>query len=144
MLFLFPVLPSDPAPATFGGVFVAGSWGVAVRDMFVAGNCLCVMELLNVHAAKGEQGEVGSGWCTGSWAPPACLVCLILRCAVHVQDRFFVSGPLKLSTHSNSKVCPHFGSKFVWLFRGVGWGVSGYGKFPKIYGGGGSTKILMG
>ena len=28
---------------------------------------LCVRELLNVLAAKGEQGELGSDWCSGSW-----------------------------------------------------------------------------
>ena len=86
--FLFPGLPSAPAPATFGAVFVAGSWGFAVWDMFVAGNYLCVRELLNVRAANGEHGEVGSGWCTGSCAPPTCLVCLIPRCLGHVWGRF--------------------------------------------------------
>ena len=85
---MFPGLPSDPAPATFRAVFVAGSWGVAVRDMFVASNCLCVRELLNILAANGEQGESGSGWCTGSCAPPTCLVCLIPRCPGHVWGRF--------------------------------------------------------
>ena len=83
-LFLFPDLLSGPAPATFGAVFVAGSWGVAVRDMFVASNCLCVRELLNILAANGEQGYSGSGWCTVSWVPPTCLVCLIPRCLGHV------------------------------------------------------------
>ena len=82
--FLFPDLLSDSVPATFGAVFVAGSWGVDVRDMFVASNCLCVRELLSVLAANGEQGESGSGWCTGSCAPPICLVCLIPRCLGHV------------------------------------------------------------
>lgn len=31
------------------------------------GNWLCVRELLNVLAANGEQGELGSDWCSGSW-----------------------------------------------------------------------------
>ena len=83
-LYLFPALLSGPAPATFGAVFVAGSWGVAVRDMFVASNCLCVRELLSVLAANVEQGHSGSGWCTVSWVPPTCLVCLIPRCLGHV------------------------------------------------------------
>ena len=33
-------------------------------------NYLCVSHLLNVRAANGEHGELGSGWCTVSWAPP--------------------------------------------------------------------------
>lgn len=36
----------------------------------VARNCLCVSHLLNARAANGEHGELGSGWCTGSYAPP--------------------------------------------------------------------------
>ena len=33
---------------------------------------LCVRELLNVLAANGEQGELGSGWCSGSWVLRVC------------------------------------------------------------------------
>ena len=33
----------------------------------MAVNFLCVRELLNVLAAKGEQGELGSDLCSGSW-----------------------------------------------------------------------------
>ena len=40
------------------------------EHIFVARNCLCVNYLLNVRAANGEHGELGSGWCTGSCAPP--------------------------------------------------------------------------
>ena len=112
--FLCPALLSDPVPSTFRPAFVSGSWGFAVRDMSVAGNCLCVRELLNVRAANGEHGEVGSGWCTESWVPPACLVCLIPARAVHVF-RF--------------EVC-------LGVLRGRLRALSGYGKFPKIYGGG--------
>jgi hypothetical protein len=36
----------------------------------VAGNYLSERQLLNVRAANGEHGELGSGWCTGSCAPP--------------------------------------------------------------------------
>ena len=54
----------------------------------MASNCLCVRELLNILAANGEQGESGSGWCTGSCAPPTCLVYLIPRCPGHVWGRF--------------------------------------------------------
>ena len=38
--------------------------------IFVARNYLCVNYLLNLRAANGEHGELGSGWCTGSCAPP--------------------------------------------------------------------------
>jgi hypothetical protein len=40
------------------------------EHIFVARNYLCVSYLLNVRAANGEHGELGSGWCTGSCAPP--------------------------------------------------------------------------
>ena len=36
----------------------------------MARNYLCVNYLLNVRAANGEHGELGSGWYTGSCAPP--------------------------------------------------------------------------
>ena len=38
----------------------------------MARNYLCVSYLLNVRAANGEHGELGSSWCTGSCAPPGC------------------------------------------------------------------------
>ena len=61
-----------------GGVLV---WAVHVRSVswlaglgcFVVGNWLCVRELLNVLAANGEQGELGSDWCSGSCASSTCL-----------------------------------------------------------------------
>ena len=43
-------------------------WVLTDGWCFVEGNWLCVRELLNVLAANGEQGELGSGWCSGSWA----------------------------------------------------------------------------
>ena len=60
-----------------GGVLV---WAVHVRSVswlaglgcFVVSNSLCVRELLNVLAANGEQGKVGSDWYTGSCAPLCC------------------------------------------------------------------------
>ena len=42
---------------------------------FVVSNGLCVRELLEVLAVKGEQGEVGSEWCSGSCASLTCLGC---------------------------------------------------------------------
>ena len=53
-------------------------FGTPLPEYFVARNCLCVSYLLNVRAANGEHGELGSGWCTGSCAPPGSLgdVCL--------------------------------------------------------------------
>ena len=40
------------------------------EHIFMAHNYLCVSYLLNIRAANGEHGELGSGWCTGSCAPP--------------------------------------------------------------------------
>ena len=83
--------------------------GVPEGNFLVMGNCLCVSELLNVLAANGEQGESGSGWCTGSCAPPTCLVCLSPRCPGHVWGRF--CSRLCLPTLSNG---PSFSaSRFV-------------------------------
>ena len=45
-------------------------FGTPLLEYFVVRNYLCVSYLLNVRAANGEHGELGSGWCTGSWAPP--------------------------------------------------------------------------
>ena len=42
---------------------------------FVVSNGLCVRELLDVLAVKGEQGEVGSDWCSVSCASLTCLGC---------------------------------------------------------------------
>ena len=63
---------------------------------FVARNYLCVRYLLNVRAANGEHGELGSGWCTGSYAPPTCLVCLLSGRSVHVLGCF--GGRYRLPT----------------------------------------------
>ena len=52
------------------------------------GNCLCVSELLNVLAANGEQGELGSDWCSGSWVLRVFRGCSIQGCAVHVLGGF--------------------------------------------------------
>ena len=46
-----------------------------VMGCFVVGDFLCVRELLNVLAANGEQGEVGSDWCSVSCASLTCLGC---------------------------------------------------------------------
>ena len=51
-------------------------------------NFLCVRELLNVLAAKVEQGELGSDWCSGSWAMSVFRGVLDLRGAVHVLGGF--------------------------------------------------------
>ena len=75
----------------------------------MVGKLLCVRELLNVLAVKGEQGELGSGWCSGSCASSTCLGCWIsgvpsmfwavfvdgdgvLGCAVHVLGGFCGRG----------------------------------------------------
>ena len=57
-----------------GGELSGRSWGALWRVMgrFVVGKLLCVRALLNVLAAKGEQGEVGSDWYTWSCAPLCC------------------------------------------------------------------------
>ena len=78
-------------------------------------NFLCVRELLKVLAAKVEQGELGSDWCSGSWALRVFRGVLDLRCAVHVLGGF-------CGRECGFGVCrPCFGW-FLWT--GVGfWGV---------------------
>ena len=62
--------------------------GVPEGNFLVMGNCLCVSELLNVLAANGEQGELGSNWCSGSWVLRVFRGCSIQGCAVHVLGGF--------------------------------------------------------
>jgi hypothetical protein len=47
-----------------------------------------VRELLDVLAANGEQGELGSGWCSGCWVLRVFRGVLDLRGAVHVLGGF--------------------------------------------------------
>jgi len=71
---------------------------------FVVGNFLCMRELLNVLAANGEQGELGSDWCSGSW---------VLLCFKGWR----------------SQVCrPRFG----W-FCGRGWGCLSFGEVLMLF-----------
>ena len=78
-----------------GGVLV---WAVHVRSVswlaglgcFVVGNFLCMRDLLNVLAAKGEQGEVGSDWYTGSCAPLCCALPCWLGRFCDVPSMFWV------------------------------------------------------
>ena len=54
---------------------LGGELAGGVMGCFVVSNGLCVRELLDVLAAKGEQGEMGSDWCSESWASLTCLGC---------------------------------------------------------------------
>jgi len=80
----------------FWVVFLSRGEGDFAQVLFVASNCLCVRELLNVLAAKGEQGEVVSDWYTGGLCTTVlCVTVLageILWCVVHVWGGFCGRG----------------------------------------------------
>ena len=81
---------------------------------FVVGNCLCVRLLLNVLAAKGEQGELGSDWCSGSCAPLCCALPCWLGRFCDVPSLFWV-------VVVDGVGMPVFWRGFDAFFEGGGW-----------------------
>ena len=85
-IFLFLKIPAQTSPpyqAPQGQVWGTGC-GPKLRVFlfgfcFVADNYLCMSKLINIRAANGEHGELGSGWCSGSYIAPTCCMCVWFR-----------------------------------------------------------------